>query len=71
LQIISSLLPSINVELSKILQDVVGFTVELESDEGSNDIEIYINYGDSRRVIEVASGMEKLMASLAIRVALI
>ena len=28
-------------------------------------------YGDSRRVIELASGMEKMMSSLAIRVALI
>jgi exonuclease SbcC len=34
-------------------------------------MDIYINYGDSRRVIELASGMEKMMASLAIRVALI
>jgi len=71
LQIISSLLPSINTEISKILQTSAGFTVELESSQSSNDIEIYINYGDSRRVIEVASGMEKMMASLAIRVALI
>ena len=34
-------------------------------------MDIYINYGDSRRIIECASGMEKMMASLAIRVALI
>ena len=34
-------------------------------------MDAYINYGDSRRVIECASGMEKMMASLAIRVALI
>ena len=34
-------------------------------------MDIYINYGDSKRVIELASGMEKMMASLAIRVALI
>jgi len=33
-------------------------------------MDIYINYGDSRRIIECASGMEKMMASLAIRVAL-
>ena len=34
-------------------------------------MDIYINYGDSKRIIELASGMEKMMASLAIRVALI
>jgi len=71
LQIITSQLPVINAEISKILQDVVGFTVELCADENSNDMDIYINYGDSRRIIECGSGMEKMMASLAIRVALI
>ena len=34
-------------------------------------MDIYINYGDSRRIIECASGMEKMISSLAIRVALI
>ena len=71
LQIITSQLPVINAEISKILQDVVGFTVELDADPGSNAMDIYINYGDSRRIIECGSGMEKMMASLAIRVALI
>lgn len=71
LKIMSTQLPLINLEISKILQGVVGFTVELESTPGSNDMEIYINYGDSRRVIECGSGMEKMMASMAIRVALI
>ncbi len=71
LQIMSSQLPIINEEISKILQGVVGFTVELEANESSNDMNIYINYGDSKRIIECASGMEKMMSSLAIRVALI
>ena len=71
LQIMSSQLPLINEEISKILQGVVGFTVELEATPGSNDMDIFINYGDSKRIIECASGMEKMMASLAIRVALI
>ena len=31
---------------------------------------IYINYGDSKRIIECCSGMEKMMAAMAIRVAL-
>ena len=71
LQIIASQLPLINEEISKILQGVTGFTVELETKPGSNDMQVYINYGDSRRIIECGSGMEKMMASLAIRVALI
>ena len=71
LQILSSQLPKINYEISKILQGVVGFTVELEADQNSNAMDIYINYGDSRRVIECGSGMEKMVSSLAIRVALI
>ena len=70
-QIIYSLLPKINAEATKILQGVVGFSVELQADLDSNAMDIYINYGDSRRIVELGSGMEKMMASLAIRVALI
>jgi len=70
-QIIHSMLPQINAEISKILKGVVGFTVELEADLESNSMDIYINYGDSRRIVELGSGMEKMMSSLAIRVALI
>ena len=70
LEIIRSRLPEINKEISSILQGVTGFTVELESVEGSNDMNVYINYGDSKRIIECCSGMEKMMSALAIRVAL-
>ena len=71
LHIINKMLPAINSEISKILTGVVGFTVDIESDLDTNSLDVYINYGDSRRIIELASGMEKMMASLAIRVALI
>jgi DNA repair exonuclease SbcCD ATPase subunit/DNA repair exonuclease SbcCD nuclease subunit len=70
LEIIRSRLPELNLEIASILQGVTGFTVDLESNEGSNDMDIYINYGDSRRIIECASGMEKMMSAMAIRVAL-
>jgi len=70
LEIIRSRLPEINAEIASILQGVTGFTVELESDEGSNDMNVYINYGDSKRIIECCSGMEKMMSAMAIRVAL-
>jgi DNA repair exonuclease SbcCD ATPase subunit len=71
LQIIMSQLPNINNEITKILQNTIGFTVELEADPNTNAMDIYINYGDSKRIVELASGMEKMIASLAIRVALI
>ena len=33
-------------------------------------MEVFINYGDSKRIIECCSGMEKMMSAMAIRVAL-
>lgn len=71
LLITKSQLPIINTEISKILQGIVDFTIEMENDEITDSLEIYINYGDSRRVIELCSGMEKTLASLAIRIALV
>jgi len=69
--ITKSQLPAINAEVAKILHGIVDFSIELENDEESDSSEIYINYGDSRRIIELCSGMEKTIASLAIRVAMI
>jgi DNA repair exonuclease SbcCD ATPase subunit/DNA repair exonuclease SbcCD nuclease subunit len=66
--ILQSMVPAINEELGSILQEAVGFTVELEIDDSKT--EMYINYGDSRRPIECGSGMEKMVSSLALRVAL-
>jgi exonuclease SbcC len=66
--IMSRQMPIINAELAKILQDVAGFTVELQVDERNTDI--FINYGDSRRPIECGSGMEKMVSSMSLRVAL-
>tara|TARA_R110000851_G_scaffold234946_3_gene387465 strand:+ start:27 stop:2258 length:2232 start_codon:yes stop_codon:yes gene_type:complete len=70
LAVLGRKLPQVNTEIAQILQGCTGFTVELEADQDSNAMDVYINYGDSRRIIECASGMEKMMASLAIRVAL-
>jgi len=71
LQIIASQLPRINSEIAKVLQGVANFNIELAADEESGDLEIFIDYGDSRRPIELGSGMEKMISSLAIRTALI
>jgi DNA repair exonuclease SbcCD ATPase subunit len=67
--IITKNLPLINSEIAKILSGIAGFTVEIECDDSSS-IEIYINYGDRKRIIELGSGMEKMISSIAIRVAL-
>jgi len=66
--VMSKQLPAINSELAKILSDVTGFTIELEVDE--RNINIFINYGDIRRPVECASGMEKMVSSMALRVAM-
>ena len=71
LTILSLQLPQINAELQKILQGVVNFDLMLEADPDSNNMDIFIDYGDSRRIIECGSGMEKMISSLALRVALI
>jgi DNA repair exonuclease SbcCD ATPase subunit len=68
--IISHALPTINKEISNILNGVVNFKVTIEPDS-LNNLDIFVNYGDSKRIIECCSGMEKMMSSIAIRVALI
>jgi len=69
--ILRQLCPVINDEIQKILHGVVNFTVEVKPDVEKNAMHVFIDYGDSKRIIELASGMEKMIASLAIRVALI
>lgn len=69
--IIALQLPIVNDAIATMLQGVVNFTVQLEIDQDTEFLEVYIDYGDSRRIIELGSGMEKMIASLAIRVALI
>ena len=67
--LINSCLPKINKEISLILNNVTNFNIEII--EENNSINVYIDYGDSKRIIECGSGMEKMMASIAIRTALV
>ena len=69
--ILKNKLPEINTELNNILAGIVSFRIFLETEVGGNSLDVFIEDKDSRRVIELASGMEKMIASLAIRVALI
>lgn len=68
--ILKSQLPAINRELSKILDSLVDFSVTLETDTTSNIMDVYLSDGKSKRLIEMCSGMEKTICSLALRVAL-
>ena len=70
--IIGSNLELINKEIKKILSKGVNFSVELEAEEDGKAIEIYfIHERSKKRKIELCSGMEKSMAALAIRAALL
>lgn len=69
--LINSCLPKLNKEIENILSGVTNFKIQILEDEKGNNLNVFIDYGDSKRVIECASGMEKMMASIAIRVALI
>ncbi len=68
-EIISDTLPYIQEEVNNILSQVVNF--ELIFDVDGKNILTYIKYGDQLWSLEMTSGMEKFISSLAIRVALI
>jgi DNA repair exonuclease SbcCD ATPase subunit/DNA repair exonuclease SbcCD nuclease subunit len=69
-QIISKNLPIINNTINLLLSDVVSFKILLDYDSNSN---IFINlvYPDTDpRPVQIASGMEKTISSIAIRAGL-
>ena len=69
-QLISEILPKLEVEINNILQPIVDFQVILNTD-GKN-INSYIAYGtDEFWPLELTSGMEKFISSVAIRTALV
>jgi DNA repair exonuclease SbcCD ATPase subunit/DNA repair exonuclease SbcCD nuclease subunit len=68
-EIITKTLPEIEKEVNNILQQLVEFSITLQTD-GKN-IMTNIVYDDKRWPLEMASGMEKFVSGLAIRVALI
>ena len=69
-QLISDILPKLEVEINNILQPIVDFQVILNTD-GKN-INSYIAYGTEEFwPLELTSGMEKFISSVAIRTALV
>ena len=63
-------LPIINKIVNDYLSGVVDFKLNFHTEVGVNTLEIYIQDENPKRVIELASGMEKMISSLAIRAAL-
>ena len=69
-ELISRTIPIIEKEVNDILDNMmVGFTIKLEM-EGKN-INTYICYGEEQWNLELSSGMERFVSSLAIRIGLI
>ena len=72
LQVLKQKLPVINEEINKILQSATEFGVHIEYDNEDQSIRLYIQYGQYKsRLLELGSGAEKFLASVAIRSALL
>jgi DNA repair exonuclease SbcCD ATPase subunit/DNA repair exonuclease SbcCD nuclease subunit len=69
-EIIKQKLPEINSEIAKILNNVVDFNIFLENDDDKLDI-IIKHQNMEPRPLEMGSGAEKTLASIAIRLALL
>lgn len=68
-QLISKAVPYIEHHTNLILNQITDFEVRLETD-GKN-INAFINYEDDKWPLELSSGMERFLSSIAIRIALI
>lgn len=67
-ELIQTAIPTLENEINNILRQIVEFTVSLQTD-GKNII-TNIVYDDRSWALEMSSGMEKFISSLAIRIAL-
>jgi DNA repair exonuclease SbcCD ATPase subunit len=67
-QVICNTVPEIEKEVNSILSQVVDYTIQFETD-GKNVVP-YVAYEHGRWPIELTSGFERFVASVAIRVAL-
>lgn len=69
--VLKAQLPAVNSEISRLLGGLVDFDITFETEAGSNVMDVFIEDQNSKRILELGSGMEKMIASMAIRVALI
>jgi len=69
-ELVSDILPFVEEEVNIILSQISDFSIQFETD--GRNINTYIVYSDEEKwSLEMTSGMEKFVSSLAIRVALI
>lgn len=69
--VLNRLLPVVNDEISRVIDGVVNFRVILQADEDTNALDILLDDGHGEpRPLELGSGMERMISSLAIRAAL-
>lgn len=68
-ELIEKALPMIEGEVNNILSQIVEFGMQL--DISGKNINAYLVYGNQRWSLEMASGMERFISGLAMRVALI
>jgi len=69
-ELISEILPYVEEEVNIILSQITDFSIQFETD--GRNINTFIVYSDDEKwALEMTSGMEKFVSSLAIRVALI
>jgi DNA repair exonuclease SbcCD ATPase subunit len=67
--IISNIIPEMEREVNNILEQIVDFRLNIETHD--NEINAYINYSDKKWPVELTSGFEKFISSIAIRIALV
>jgi hypothetical protein len=67
--VLRSVLPIINAEVQRLLDDVCDFEVEIFIDD-KNDVQFLINKDDTSKLLKSASGFEKTASSLALRATL-
>jgi len=70
-QILRTDLPAINAEIKEVLADIDDVdSVEFELEEESDKLDIYVESNDTRIPIELCSGAQLVIASVALRVGL-
>jgi DNA repair exonuclease SbcCD ATPase subunit len=71
-EILAQKLPLINEEINKILNNAADFGVLIEHDPEEQSIRLFLQYGEYKpRILELGGGAEKMLASVAIRTALL
>lgn len=67
--VLRSVLPIINSELYRLLEDVCDFEIEIFIDD-KNDVQFLLNKDETSKPLKSGSGLEKTAASLALRAVL-